>query len=367
MAPIRLWPASVLIAVGTLTGCTQDESPSEACGEALSAPAGELRTVTSASSLGADALILGSAALPDGGVIVAYDANPEEVGGEELGTGPGPLAPAGGPSCDPFPLPTVDDSRVGSDAQPVAVGPDGQLYLWDGAEDRVVRGIVGKTWETVVEVPPDDLEYELWPGMAIGAGGEVFVATDYRISAAAGDGTLATVAGTGAQGRTAEAGTGNLPRPGTSKPLPEVRAIRSAPSGAIVLAAKFAVMELDGGTMTFLVDEHSTAAEEGALIERTGLTALAVTASGDVLASDLPQKRIIRISDGRSTVLLEAGSYLSLSPGHALFADDAGLLVHEDGGQGLAVYGLPDSPGFQPIGPPGMAKGPHRMWWGPFV
>ena len=73
-----------LIVVCALAACGAPESAdAKTCGEAPSAEAGQLRTVLWASAFGAGALILGIAALPDGSVVVAYEANPEEAGGEE--------------------------------------------------------------------------------------------------------------------------------------------------------------------------------------------------------------------------------------------------------------------------------------------
>jgi hypothetical protein len=328
--------------VCALAGCGAPHSASaEKCGEAPVAAAGELKTILRASAFGADALILGSAALPGGSIVVAYEGNPEEAGGEEGWTpDPGLVLLGEDGSCAPFPAPSVDGVRVGLDAQPVAVDSDGRLYLWDPDDRRVVREKVGGSWEMVTMLPERFLSYQPTPDVAVDPDGDVYLSGDYRVSRVTATGSLEDVAGNGEQGRTAEAGTKNLPRPGTSAPLPEVRAIRSTPSGALVMATKSAVMTLDAGTLSLLADKNSTAAEEARLTERTQLTALEVTPSGDVLVSDLPGRRILRLREQAVTVLVESPSYLSLSPGGALLPDGAALLVHQDGGQSLAVYGM---------------------------
>jgi hypothetical protein len=131
---MRTWRAAALgLAVAcALAGCTGvvGAANREECGQPLSAPAGELRTVLDANAFGAEAGILHSAALPDGKVVVSYDANPEEARGEKGWTpDPGLVRLGEDGSCDAFPLPSVDGQRVGLDAQPVAVDADGRLYL----------------------------------------------------------------------------------------------------------------------------------------------------------------------------------------------------------------------------------------------
>ncbi len=358
MAPIRPLLAAGVIAVSALTGCADDESASDACGEPLATPAGELRTVLQASSFGADALILGSAALPDGSVVVAYDANPEEAGGEEDWVpDPGLVLLRGDGSCASFPLPLVDGLRVGLDAQPVAVDADGRLYLWDHAELRLVRGPMSGAWETLATFPTSVLRFTFTPAVTVSRQGEVYIATGFLVSRVTAAGEVEAVAGTGeaaSKGRSyPPPDLGDFPRPGASSPLPNVSEIAATPSGGVVITVTSAVLELDpSGTLNLIADPRTTAGQDGAIEARhmddTGaeagsvLGAVEVTAAGDVLVSDVPQRRIIRIRDGRATVFarVEEPSYMSLSRGHAFLPDEAGLLVHEGGGQNLAVLGL---------------------------
>jgi hypothetical protein len=361
VAPIRPWLASGLIAVFALAGCgPADSAGAEECGEAPTAAAGELRTVLRASAFGAKAGMLGTAALADGSVVVAYDASPDEAGDADdlAGRVPEPglvlLRPDG--SCAPFPLPIVDGGRVGLDAQPVAVGLDGRLYLWDGAERRLIRGQVGANWETLTVVPSAALHFTSWPAVAVGPEGEVYIATDFLVSRVTGAGNLEPVAGTGQRPPGPDfplPDPGTFPRPGTSAPLTHLSGIAATPSGGVVITTESAVLELDpSGTLHLVADPATTAGQDGAIealhVDEGGsvgvgshLGAVEVTDAGDILVSDQAKKRILRIHDGRSTVFVTDSAYLSLSRGHAFLADDAGLLLHRDGGQSLAVLGLP--------------------------
>ena len=197
MAPIRSSLVAGVIVLSVLTGCADREAASDTCGEPLSAPAGELRTVLGGSYFGEDALILGSAALPDGSVVVAYDANPEEAGGEENWVPePGLVLLYEDGSCEPFQVPVVERRRVGLDAQPVAVDDDGRLYLWDHAASRLVRGQVDGAWETVVTVPSRLLRFTFTPTVTVTRQGEVYIATGPLVSRVTAADELEAVAGT---------------------------------------------------------------------------------------------------------------------------------------------------------------------------
>ena len=107
------------------------------------------------------------------------------------------------------------------------------------------------------------------------------------------------------------------------------------------------------GILHLVADPETTAGQDGAIEalhnDDTGAEAgshlhtPAVVDSGDILVSDTGKKRILRIHDGRSAVFLTDPYYVSVSLGHALLADRAGLLVrvHEERGHNLAVFGFP--------------------------
>jgi hypothetical protein len=335
-----------LLAVCALASCGKpDSATSDNCGEPLRAEPGELRTVLAGSWFDADALLGDAAALPDGSVLVSYDTNPDEAGDADEHAGeqrePGLVVLLTDGSCRPFELPLVDGRRVTADATPVAVDGDDRLYLWDASAHRLVRGPVGASWETVTTIPGRFLQFMGAPAVTVGVEGEIYVATDYRISTVAADGTLATIAGTGEEYRYNTSGPVELPRPATSAALPEVRDIRALPSGGLLVSTKSSVLTLKSGTLDLLADWKTTSGQEGAINRDHWLSSLEVLPTGEVLVSDLPGKRILRLHDGQSTVFLTDSSYLLMAYAASVLADGTGLLVRQDGGQALAVYGLP--------------------------
>jgi hypothetical protein len=358
--------ATGVLAACLVAGCASFSSRADSGTEfgagACAAPVvepGELRTVVRASYFGTKTQIVNSAALLNGSIVVAYDANPDQAGDADDIAGrvpdPGLVLVRKDGSCEPFTPPVVAGVRVADDAQPVAVGPHGALYLWDGAEHRLVRGTVDGTWETVVEIPAKRLRYTPTPGVAVSRQGDVYVATDFLVSRVAAAGKLQPVAGTGkaaSNGKTyPPPDLGNFPRPGTAAPLTHLRGIAATPSGGVVMTTESVVLELDpSGTLHLLADPETTAGQEGAIealhVDDGGvvgagshLTAPAVTASGDVLIGDSDRQRILRIGKGTSRVLVIGPS--SINPGNALTADGRGLLVRQVGDPDLALLSLP--------------------------
>jgi hypothetical protein len=148
--------ATGVLAACLVAGCASFSSRADSGTEfgagACAAPVvepGELRTVVRASYFGTKTQIVNSAALLNGSIVVAYDANPDQAGDADDIAGrvpdPGLVLVRKDGSCEPFTPPVVAGVRVADDAQPVAVGPHGALYLWDGAEHRLVRGTVDGT------------------------------------------------------------------------------------------------------------------------------------------------------------------------------------------------------------------------------
>jgi hypothetical protein len=358
-----------MLAIVGLAGCAptaadaQREPAAEACGLGTPPEPGELRTVLEGDTLGEEASVGPGTVLADGSVVLTYDLDPDEAGDSDdfAGEVPEPgLLHLREDSCEPFPLPTVDGKSVAPDATPVAADDDGRLYLWDRAEFRLVRGNPGGTWETVAVIPSELLRFTYAPAVTISDGGEVFVATDFLVSRLTAAGELDPVAGTGeGTGQSyPPPDPGTFPRPGTSAPLTRVSGIAAAPSGALVITTGLSVLELDpSGTLRLVADPETTAGQDGAFQPRTynqdgievgsTIAGVQVTGAGDVLVSDFligadgDRKRILGIRDGRLNVLLEHETYLSPSRGSALFPDDAAVLLMQDGGRAIAVYGLP--------------------------
>jgi hypothetical protein len=343
MAQARRWTAVALIVVCGLGGCGEpDAVDSDQCGEPLRAEPGELRTVLRADWFDTDASLDSVAALPDGRVLVSYDTNPDEAGDADNLAGekeqPGLVVLDQEGSCERYDRPEVDGRQVALDARAVAVDGEDRLYLWDGSADRLVRGPVGGAWETVTTIPETDQRWGL-SAVAVDQSGEVFLATGYAISTVSADGTLKTIAGTGEEYRYQTNGPVELPRPATSAPLPDVRDIQALPSGDVLLTTKSSVLRLEDCTRHLLADGETTSGQQGAINRDSWLGGLAVLPSGDVLVSDLPGKRILRLHDGQSSVFLTDESYLTTDWATPALADGSGLLVHRE--ETLAVYGLP--------------------------
>lgn len=343
-----------LIVACLISGCAPSTPDTGACGTPPEAEPGDLRTLVDTTG----GLVLGAAALRDGSVVVARDSHPEPAGGGDEGWTPDPgllLLRADG-SCEDFPRPVVDGRPVGAEARPVAVGPDGRLYLWDAAELRLVRGTVGGAWETVVTIPGTALMWapDLVPAVTVTGDGEVYVLTDFAAARVTPTGGLQPVAGTG----TDAAGglsypppaLGTFPRTGISAPLPLLTSIAAGSTGSVVITTPSAVLELDADGVLHLVADPGTTAGQSGRIEPlreegdalgigSRLTTLAVTGSGDVLVGDSGLQRVLRIRDATSTVLVDGPS--AIAPGSPLTADDSGVLVLEGGGERLALFGLP--------------------------
>jgi hypothetical protein len=313
----------------------------ERCGVPPMSTAGQTRTLVRAAVPNPHYEVVAAAALPDGSVIFAREANAPEPGREVRNREPALLTLDRTGRCRPFDRPEVGGRRVASSALPVAVGPDGQLYLWDPPRRRLVRGIPGSEWRTVATLPASLATYRLFPSVAVAGDGDVYVASDASVWRATPDARLVLVAGApqsffGAIEQPASQ-LGRLPRRAISDAFPPLGAVATTADGRLIVTTGASVLKVDrAGTLRLLAAPGTTQGQDGAIDAGSVLTGVAVTRNGDILLGDTAKRRVLRMHAGRITVLAQGtSSLLSLDPASSR------LLVTQAGGKALAVLDLP--------------------------
>jgi len=313
----------------------------ERCGVPPMSTAGEIRTLVRAAEPHPHYEVVAAAALPDGSVVFAREANAHEPGREVRNREPALLALDRNGRCQPFDRPEVGGRRVASSALPVTVGPDGQLYFWDPPLRRLVRGIPGSEWRTVATLPASLATHRSFPSVAVAGDGAVYVASDASVWRATPDARLVLVAGApqsffGAIEQPASQ-LGRLPRRAISDAFPPLGAVATTADGRLIVTTGAYVLDVDrAGTLRRLAGPGTPHGQGGAIDAGSALTGVAVMSNGDILLEDAAKRRVLRMHAGRISVLARGpSSLLSLDPASSR------LLVTQNGGKILALLALP--------------------------
>jgi hypothetical protein len=294
--------------------------------------------------------VIASAALPNGDLVFATEANVPPAGEEVTDRRPALFTLDAAGVCRPFVLPVAGGKPVTRTALPVAVAPDGSLYIWDRDSRRIVSDAGTGTWNSVVDIPASVTQFQPIDA-TVARDGTLYVKTDasvFRVRA----GHLEIVAGTEevlADGQTfPPPDIGPFPRPATSQPLPLLTGLTLSPDGDLLAATASAILGIDQtGDMRIVADSETTKGQpaaisplhevEGAVVG-SAITGIAATGTGDLLLSDTGLQRVIRISGGKVSVVVQ--DVAAMSPGEPFDANTSQLLLLEEAGSKLAILGL---------------------------
>ena len=195
----------------------------------------------------------------------------------------------------------------------VAVDAAGSVYIADNTNGRVRRVANGTILTLAGGAPPlgDNgpavgAQLGLSFGVAVNAAGDTYIADTYTHSIRkVSNGTITTIAGTGA------AGFGGDNGPGTSAQLNTPWAVAVAPTGDVFFADALnsRVRKLSNGIVTTVAGGGAFFNENGpatgALVPQP--VGLALDAAGDLYISDIANNRVRKVSNGIITTVAGTG------------------------------------------------------------
>lgn len=353
-AVVCVVPATVACAgipptnTGTPTSTRSDTATSgEQCGVPPTATPGQTTVIVRPAGDPHRFRVTAAAALPDGTVAFAREANVPEAGDEVEDRAPAVILLNTKGTCSELPPPVVDGRPVGKEALPLAADSSGFLYLWDRTAERLVRGVPGGAWETVALVPRQATTYRSLE-VAVSGNGVVFIKTDAALYVAAEDDRMNLVAGADTilgDGVTyPDPGVGDLPRPADGGPLPLLTDVAVSATNEVFISTQSNILEIDQeGTLReapgiessdLLVDLHE---QDGAVVG-SRITGISLTATGELLVGDTGLQRILSFEQGRSKVIAERVA--GLAPGQPVDSNSSYLFALEQGGSQLSLLGL---------------------------
>jgi hypothetical protein len=261
----------------------------------------------------------------------------------------------------PVGLPTGRFQSLGV-AGPLAVNASGSLFVVDDAHDEVLVRLDDGRFRVVAGDgrvgfsgdggPATGAELSDVSEMAFGPNGDLYLADGARVRMIDPEGTIETVVGNGGPATTVADGT----KAGSAS-LGDVGSVTVAPGGSLYLATSNQILRLgrDGELqpVTALAKAENTVYGGAGSLQLSSFGQIAVDAEGDVYASSAALGwSVYKITpDGTATYLGAARrsggntAVVQLGPNGAAYADDGSYVVRAEGDRLATAYRLGRVPG----------------------
>lgn len=342
---------AVVAGLPALSSCAIASSPSgPAAGNATSCSDGQV-TLLAADDLPSAEVpghltMTGMFALPKGGYVVSYDGDTVSAGEDrmsssvrtQLVSADGDLIPVQFPS-------SLQDLDVSPRTSVVAVAPNGILYFFDDVGYRIISQDGAGMWKVVYDFPPDTL-FNI-PPVAVGPDGSLFIASVASVVRLR-PGGPETVLGDPSQ-RLSEMNFGEqaellaaLSGPALGAKLPPITGMVIADNGDVYLSTLTAVLHVSAPGVIGVMLATTTADKSGlATISTPPLgdgtpasptyVALAIDERGFLIVADAGDQRLLQIA-GDTAAVWRTGVSSTSDGAVAARAPDIALVTFEAGG-----------------------------------
>lgn len=335
-----------------LTGCAAPAQPTGpgtdpiervVCGDGL-------RTVFSAEisrdpGVGRFFRVFSATQLPDGSVVLSYDADTPGAGEEGKESQPKLVRVEPDGSVQPLRIPDVQGLPVSPGAQPLAADAAGTLYVFDDTNSRVIAGTDDR-WRSVVSVP-----YEATfgsPRALLGNDGSLYLVLTTAVVRVDGD-RLTPVVGASPRSIDSitfpESAPRGLPGPAVEAILPLLTGAVFGADGSMYVVSQSALFVVSPvGLMTVLLDVGS--ADKGSTppippaaspADNPRFSGVAIGGDGSIVIADTGQQRLLSVAGASVNVLLDGVSGME---GSGVVGSEpvSALLVERNGGEVLCAY-----------------------------